>query len=84
MKVITLNRKYDDTPETEVLFGINDINNIDEVKFIEKIKKAVRPLTTSERAESYAIEVLNDLKQGRYFGDLNFYVYLYIEEIDIL
>ena len=44
----------------------------------------MRPLTTSERAESYAIEVLNDLKQGRYFGDLNFYVYLDIEEIDIL
>lgn len=40
MKVITLNRKYDDTPETEVLFGINDINNIDEVKFIEKNKES--------------------------------------------
>ena len=84
MKVITLNRKYDDTPETEILFGINDINNIDEVKFIEKIKKAVRLHTTSKRAESYAVEVLSDLKQGRYFSDLNSYVYLDIEEIDII
>ena len=91
MKVITLNRIIDDSEETEVLFAVNDINNINEVKFIERIKEAVRNSLsdyfswriTDEKIESYANEILNDLKQGKSHKFLNDYNYLDFEDVEV-
>ena len=92
MKVITLNHNCDDTLETELLFAVHDINNINEAEFIERIKKKIQPHignyfvlnTTDKTVELYAIEVLNSLKQGKNDKWLNDYTYLDFEEVEVL
>lgn len=92
MIVITLNYNHDDSLETSILFAVSDVNNINEIKFIQRVKEAIRPhignyfsLSTDEqKIESYARETLNDLKQGKNEKVLNKYTYLDFETVDIL
>lgn len=92
MKIVTLNIGRDDYMETQILFVVNDINNLNDVKFLEKIKKVIRTHvgdcfslnTTDEKIELQAKEFLNIVKQG---GDtlwLSRYDYLELEEIEVL
>lgn len=92
MKVVTLNKNYDDSWETEVLFAINDINNLNEVEVLKRVKNAIRPFigsyfsldTTDEKIELRATEFLNIVKQGKNEMWLDKYVYLDLEEVEVL
>lgn len=92
MKVITLNIYKDDSTETEVLFAINDVNNINEAEFVERIKKKLRAYVgcffslneTDEKLKLRSEQYLKTIKEGGDTLFLSRHDYLDAEEVDVL
>ena len=92
MKVVTLNIGRDDYMETKALFIIGDINNFNELEFLKRVKKEIRPhigdcfslSTTDEKIELQVKEFLNIVKQGGETLWLSGYDYLELEEMEVL